>query len=171
MLRYPKKSRPGPLHPLWKGGRKTDERGYVRIWIGCRKWKYEHRLVMERLLGRPLLRSESVHHKNGNRGDNRSGNLELYSPSSHMVHHWREGDIEAFGRPPRQQPVCHPDRPYYCKGMCKQCYSRRSAREWALANPERRRQQGRLYYQRHLEQERARSRIKSRCQRLQKKLA
>ena len=75
----------GNRNPAWTGGRYVDHKGYVLVWSrnhpNAQKKGYvrEHVLVMAKLLGRPLRPGEMVHHKNGQPGDNRPQNLELWS--------------------------------------------------------------------------------------------
>ncbi len=78
----------GANHPNWKGGRIKDKNGYVLIRDSKhpnnnRGYVPEHRLVMEKHLGRFLKTWEVVHHKNSQKGDNRLSNLELTDSKNH----------------------------------------------------------------------------------------
>lgn len=76
--------------PNYKGGR-LSYGGYVSILKrdhpNCSKIGYvlEHRLVMEKEIGRYLTKQEHIHHKNHIKSDNRIENLEILSPSNHIV--------------------------------------------------------------------------------------
>jgi len=73
-----------------------DKRGYV----------LEHRLIVAQSVGRCLLNSEVVHHINGDKGDNRLGNLELLPHlASHLPYislqkqvHKLEGEVVRQGK-------------------------------------------------------------------------
>jgi len=74
----------GSNHNHWKGGRHKVANGYIHVWcpehpnaVHEHRYMMEHRLVMEKYLGRYLEKWEQVHHLNGIKDDNRIENLEL----------------------------------------------------------------------------------------------
>lgn len=83
----------GPNNHAWKGGKTISSTGYVLV----RSPKHparnrtgyvqEHRLVMEKHLGRFLMKGEVVHHINENIRDNRIENLRLMTNSAHTRLH------------------------------------------------------------------------------------
>ena len=85
----------GKKHPNWRGGIMHSQ-GYIAI----KKWEHpfhstrgyvkEHRLVMEKYLGRYLQPNEMVHHKNNIRNDNRIENLEVTNKSEHYYIHYKK---------------------------------------------------------------------------------
>lgn len=70
-----------PLRPIDPPAAVGDTRlwdtGYVSMKTE-RGWELQHRVVMAKVLQRPLFLGENVHHKNGVRHDNRPENLELW---------------------------------------------------------------------------------------------
>jgi hypothetical protein len=67
--------------------------GYRRVQVDGRQVA-EHRLVVERHIGRRLLPGENVHHRNGNRLDNRLENLELWASAQPVGQ--RAADLLAY---------------------------------------------------------------------------
>lgn len=80
----------GKDSPSWKGGRIQKKSGYVLVKsqghpsADKRGYVREHRLVVEKVLGRILDKNEIVHHKNGIKNDNRPENLEVVLRTTHF---------------------------------------------------------------------------------------
>lgn len=86
------------LNPNWKGGKLVRKDGYILVYApdnhpygitkqkGSRnKYILEHRLVMERHIGRYLLPEEVVHHIDENPSNNDISNLQLFATQADHI--------------------------------------------------------------------------------------
>ncbi|TVM01241.1 MAG: hypothetical protein CV087_11125 [Candidatus Brocadia sp. WS118] len=79
--------------PSWRGGRNITRKGYVQLFspdhpfADHHHYVFEHRLVVEKHLGRYLRKDEFVHHINGIKTDNRIENLQVMTATEHRIHH------------------------------------------------------------------------------------
>jgi hypothetical protein len=99
----------GPFHPNWKGG-KTHQNGNILILAPNHPhahkggYVFEHRLIVEKEIGRYLLPREMIVHLNRDNKDNRPGNLIAFTSFSalqrfrHNPDTVKSGDIIFDGR-------------------------------------------------------------------------
>src|SRR5678815_4764825 len=79
--------------------------GYIEFRQSTRRW-LAHRVVMELVIGRKLTRDEIVHHKNGNKLDNRPDNLEITTRSEHRTKHAKNVPCKLCNRPAAKRYLC-----------------------------------------------------------------
>lgn len=81
---------------------------------------YEHRLLMEKALGRKLRSGEVVHHIDGNPSNNSLNNLEILSNREHAKHHAAQKSQEA-----QLELSCLMCRKVFTRTRCQERYYRK----------------------------------------------
>ena len=94
--------RTGDSNPAWNGGKYVSSAGYIYVLSPGHPeatlggYVLEHRLVMEKSLGRFLTSTEVIHHRNNLKDDNRIENLELFPDNSkHREYHRKVDKLKA----------------------------------------------------------------------------
>ncbi len=71
----------------------TTKEGYRQVWAPkstearANGYAPEHRLKASKMIGRPLRHDEIVHHKDGNKKNNRARNLQIVTRKEHFSIH------------------------------------------------------------------------------------
>lgn len=124
--------------PNGSGSVYIDAEGYFRVQFGKTSNKL-HRMIVEAVIGRPLLSSEIVHHKDHNKLNNNPENLEIMTRSAHVVEHHK--NVPDGGKNSQTERYCkrcdstkpvsefYPDkkesfgRRHTCIACCKEKYN------------------------------------------------
>jgi HNH endonuclease len=146
----------GSAHPRWKGGRSKSGTGYITVAAPehhrATKNKghvFEHVLVAEKALGKPLLACHPVHHVNEIKTDNRNANLVICEDKKyHALLHMRTNILRAGGNPNTDKICCScrcikllsafsPDKrgALGVHNFCKSCSSRDNSLRYARLDP------------------------------------
>lgn len=67
--------------------RANAQRGTGSKWYVKDHGRHQHRIVAERVIGRPLAAGEIVHHIDGNKKNNSPENLKVMTQREHMIEH------------------------------------------------------------------------------------
>jgi hypothetical protein len=93
----------------WKGGRRVAASGYVQIYLGSTepRYRYEHDLIAERVIGRPLPSAACVHHVDQIKTNNANNNLVICQDDSyHYELHRKLAVLRAGGNPWTERLCC-----------------------------------------------------------------
>jgi hypothetical protein len=102
-------SHSGSLNPNWRGGKTKHSKGYIYVWCPTHHradkhgYVFEHILVAEKMLGRPLAPDEVVDHRDGDKGNNHPSNLSVLKKRQHDRLETLLRPREANGRWPRRE--------------------------------------------------------------------
>lgn len=121
------------------GNRWKEKKGKKQYWMILTEEgrRYEHRAIMEKLLNRKLLRSEHIHHKDGNGLNNSPENLELLTAKEHYKCHIKERTKSQFifARELKEGQwawnydccvICNRNQfKHRAKGICSSCWAKK----------------------------------------------
>jgi HNH endonuclease len=109
-------------------GTGKNPKGYIKL-----DGRHEHRVLAERLLGRPLRKGEIVHHMDHNPKNNDLENLMVITRSEHIRLHWPEMYaarlVSNKTRKPRLCEVAGCSNKHLARGLCSTHYAMRRRRE------------------------------------------